>query len=72
MTNKDTENKEENKDQELMQKVSEQIKAILEENKLALQPTLNMSPYGILPMVNLVKIPEDTESTQEPQPKDDK
>lgn len=61
MTNKDTENKEENKDQELMQKVSEQIKAILEENKLALQPTLNMSPYGILPMVNLVKIPEDTE-----------
>lgn len=67
MTNKETEvNEEATKDQMLMQKVSEQIKAILEENKLALQPTLNMSPYGILPMVNLVKIPEDTEQ------KDDK
>jgi len=44
--------------EEQLKKVSEEIQKILEENKMALQPSLAISQYGILPRVNLVRMPD--------------
>lgn len=58
MTNK-KETQQDNQDREKQQRVAKEIQDVLESNKMALQPYLEQSPYGIVPRVQLVDIPNE-------------
>jgi len=60
------------KKEEKWKKTSEKIKKILEEDEMALQLSLSITPAGILPMANLVELPKKKEEVKEEIKTDDK
>lgn len=45
-------------EQELFNKVSKEVEAILLANEVALQPFLSFSEFGVMPRIRLVKVPK--------------
>lgn len=48
--------------QDQLKKVSDEVRAILESNEMALQPLLEFSPHGIIPTVRLISTKEETQN----------
>jgi len=49
-------------EQKEVQEFLPKLQAFLEENKMALQPSLNYSQFGIRPDVGVVKMPEEVKA----------